>query len=151
MAASIGENASWSASAPARDQNANAARASRESDRLCAGRYFQAAPDRNPPTRCIARCRRSKFCRSAPITCNRSQLPTPSRKPDHIAVYFPGSTIGNFEPHDRAGFSAPGLPTLRTQRRTYHRRRSAKIARDSRSGLQRQRGRDRRVQSQSAR
>ncbi len=23
------------------------------------------------------------------------ELPTPSRKPDHIAVYFPGSTIGN--------------------------------------------------------
>ncbi|MBA3273597.1 MAG: L-histidine N(alpha)-methyltransferase [Chthoniobacterales bacterium] len=26
------------------------------------------------------------------------RLPTPSRKPDHIAVYFPGSTIGNLEP-----------------------------------------------------
>ena len=26
------------------------------------------------------------------------QLPTPSRKPAHIAVYFPGSTIGNMEP-----------------------------------------------------
>ena len=26
-------------------------------------------------------------------------LPTPARKPDHIAVYFPGSTIGNLEPH----------------------------------------------------
>ncbi len=25
-------------------------------------------------------------------------LPIPSRKPDHIAVYFPGSTIGNLEP-----------------------------------------------------
>ena len=26
------------------------------------------------------------------------RLPTPSRRPDHIAVYFPGSTIGNLEP-----------------------------------------------------
>lgn len=26
------------------------------------------------------------------------RLPVPSRKPDHIAVYFPGSTIGNLEP-----------------------------------------------------
>ncbi|MDQ6625097.1 MAG: L-histidine N(alpha)-methyltransferase [Verrucomicrobiota bacterium] len=27
------------------------------------------------------------------------RLPTPSREPDHVAVYFPGSTIGNLEPH----------------------------------------------------
>ena len=26
------------------------------------------------------------------------QLPRPLRKPDHVAVYFPGSTIGNMEP-----------------------------------------------------
>lgn len=26
------------------------------------------------------------------------RLPTPSRKPDHVAVYFPGSTIGNLSP-----------------------------------------------------
>ena len=26
------------------------------------------------------------------------ELPTPSRKPAHIAVYFPGSTIGNMQP-----------------------------------------------------
>ncbi|HMJ06192.1 MAG TPA: L-histidine N(alpha)-methyltransferase [Chthoniobacterales bacterium] len=26
------------------------------------------------------------------------ELPTPSRAPEHIAVYFPGSTIGNLEP-----------------------------------------------------
>ena len=26
------------------------------------------------------------------------ELPTPLRQPDHIAVFFPGSTIGNFEP-----------------------------------------------------
>ncbi len=26
------------------------------------------------------------------------RLPTPSRQPEHIAVYFPGSTIGNLEP-----------------------------------------------------
>jgi dimethylhistidine N-methyltransferase len=26
------------------------------------------------------------------------QLPRPLRKPDHVAVYFPGSTIGNLEP-----------------------------------------------------
>lgn len=28
----------------------------------------------------------------------RFELPRPSRKPDHVAVYFPGSTIGNLEP-----------------------------------------------------
>ena len=27
------------------------------------------------------------------------EMPTPSREPAHIAVYFPGSTIGNMEPH----------------------------------------------------
>jgi len=27
------------------------------------------------------------------------ELPTPARKPTHSAVYFPGSTIGNFEPN----------------------------------------------------
>ncbi len=27
------------------------------------------------------------------------ELPIPSREPAHIAVYFPGSTIGNMEPH----------------------------------------------------
>jgi dimethylhistidine N-methyltransferase len=26
-------------------------------------------------------------------------LPAPARRPDHIAVFFPGSTIGNMEPH----------------------------------------------------
>jgi dimethylhistidine N-methyltransferase len=28
----------------------------------------------------------------------RIRLPTPSKEPEHIAVYFPGSTIGNLEP-----------------------------------------------------
>src|SRR5262249_46922706 len=27
------------------------------------------------------------------------ELPVPSRRPDHILVFFPGSTIGNMEPH----------------------------------------------------
>jgi dimethylhistidine N-methyltransferase len=27
------------------------------------------------------------------------ELPAPARKPDHILVFFPGSTIGNMEPH----------------------------------------------------
>ena len=31
-------------------------------------------------------------------------LPTPSRKPDHIAVYFPGSTIGNLPPETAQHF-----------------------------------------------
>ncbi len=34
------------------------------------------------------------------------RLPTPSRKPDHVAVYFPGSTIGNLEPHLAENFLA---------------------------------------------
>ena len=32
------------------------------------------------------------------------ELPTPSRKPAHIAVYFPGSTIGNMQPRSGASF-----------------------------------------------
>ena len=32
------------------------------------------------------------------------QLPKPLRKPDHVAVFFPGSTIGNLEPRIAAGF-----------------------------------------------
>ena len=32
------------------------------------------------------------------------RLPKPPRKPDHIAVYFPGSTIGNLEPVVAADF-----------------------------------------------
>jgi dimethylhistidine N-methyltransferase len=32
------------------------------------------------------------------------QLPTPLRKPDHVAVVFPGSTIGNLEPGVAADF-----------------------------------------------
>lgn len=34
----------------------------------------------------------------------RFELPQPTRKPDHIAVYFPGSTIGNLEPQAAEGF-----------------------------------------------
>jgi dimethylhistidine N-methyltransferase len=32
------------------------------------------------------------------------QLPVPRRKPDHVAVVFPGSTIGNLEPEVAADF-----------------------------------------------
>lgn len=32
------------------------------------------------------------------------ELPTPSRKPDHVAVYFPGSTIGNLRPETAQHF-----------------------------------------------
>ena len=32
------------------------------------------------------------------------RLPVPSRTPEHIAVYFPGSTIGNLEPHVARNF-----------------------------------------------
>ena len=32
------------------------------------------------------------------------ELPTPSRKPAHIAVYFPGSTIGNMQPEEARHF-----------------------------------------------
>ena len=32
------------------------------------------------------------------------QFPTPLRKPDHMAVFFPGSTIGNLEPPVAANF-----------------------------------------------
>ncbi len=32
------------------------------------------------------------------------RLPTPSRSPDHVAVYFPGSTIGNLEPEQARDF-----------------------------------------------
>jgi dimethylhistidine N-methyltransferase len=32
------------------------------------------------------------------------ELPTPSRQPAHIAVYFPGSTIGNMQPEEACHF-----------------------------------------------
>ncbi|MBA2431400.1 MAG: L-histidine N(alpha)-methyltransferase [Chthoniobacterales bacterium] len=32
------------------------------------------------------------------------RLPTPARQPAHVAVYFPGSTIGNLEPATARGF-----------------------------------------------
>src|SRR6476661_9023535 len=32
------------------------------------------------------------------------QFPKPLRKPDHVAVFFPGSTIGNLEPAVAKGF-----------------------------------------------
>ncbi len=32
------------------------------------------------------------------------RLPTPSREPEHVAVYFPGSTIGNLEPEIARNF-----------------------------------------------
>ncbi len=34
------------------------------------------------------------------------RLPTPSQQPEHIAVYFPGSTIGNLEPPQARDFLA---------------------------------------------
>jgi dimethylhistidine N-methyltransferase len=37
-------------------------------------------------------------------------LPIPQRKPTHCAVYFPGSTIGNFEPHEAAKLLARIAP-----------------------------------------
>ena len=42
------------------------------------------------------------------------ELPTPSRKPAHIAVYFPGSTIGNMEPHIARNFLGRVCSSLRT-------------------------------------
>ena len=72
------------------------------------------------------------------------ELPTPSRKPAHIAVYFPGSTIGNMQPEVARHFLTRVGSTLRSQRRTDHRRRSPKIERSFGSRLQRQRRRDRR-------
>ena len=70
--------------------------------------------------------------------------------PAHIAVYFPGSTIGNMQPEVARHFLRARLPALRTQRRTHHRSRPAKITRGIGSGLQRQRRRDRGLQSQHA-
>src|SRR5215212_768182 len=32
------------------------------------------------------------------------RLPTPSRRPEHVAVYFPGSTIGNLQPEEARRF-----------------------------------------------
>jgi len=48
--------------------------------------------------------------RSAPITMQELQLPKPLRKPDHVAVFFPGSTIGNLEPPVARDFLQPRLP-----------------------------------------
>ena len=79
------------------------------------------------------------------------RLPIPSQKPEHVAVYFPGSTIGNLEPEvardflERVcrlcGHSGGLIIGVDLQ----------KSPRDSGSCLQRQRRRHRRLQSQSAR
>ena len=53
----------------------------------------------------------SKCCRSAPIIFARSRLPTPKRRPTRKVVYFPGSTIGNFEPDIALEFSATHSPS----------------------------------------
>ena len=64
------------------------------------------------------------------------RLPVPSRHPDHIAVFFPGSTIGNMQPEDRTSFSQPRLPSLRAQWRADYWSRPAKADRHSRSRIQ---------------
>ena len=79
------------------------------------------------------------------------ELPRRCRKPTRTVVYFPGSTIGNLEPDDaRRIFCAEDRRACAgAQRRLAHRRRSEKIESDSRTRLQRQRGRDGAVQSQT--
>ena len=56
------------------------------------------------------------------------ELPTPSRKPAHIAVYFPGIDDWQHAARSGASFPHPGGSTLRSQRRINHRRRSPEIA-----------------------
>src|SRR6476620_5833268 len=120
-----------------RDQNPHAPWPPRKYDRLCAGRYFQTAPD---GFRCRA-ATRDAYTRNS--TGLRRLLATAA-----IATLFAQtrSCRGLFSRFhhresrtaDRAGFFAPGLPIVRTQRRISDWRRSAKVARDPRSGLQRQ-------------
>ena len=57
------------------------------------------------------------------------QFPKPLRKPDHMAVFFPGSTIGNMEPPVAANFLRENLPVMRKERRLDHRDRFAEKAR----------------------
>ena len=64
--------------------------------------------------------------------------------------FFPGSTIGNFEPHEACGVHAPGRRDAGPRRDVHRRRRSGEGPARAAEGLQRQAGRDREVQSQSA-
>ena len=45
--------------------------------------------------------RRSRFCRCGDDFTQSFEIPDTEREPTHTAVFFPGSTIGNFE-HDAA-------------------------------------------------
>ena len=64
--------------------------------------------------------------------------------------FFPGSTIGNFEPHEACDVPAPGRADARPRRAVHRRRRSGEGPARPAEGLQRHAGRDREVQSQSA-
>ena len=65
------------------------------------------------------------------------------------AGFFPGSTIGNFEPHEAAGFLRQAGAILGRGGGIRGRRRSRQVARYSLSRLQRCRRRHRQIQSQS--
>ncbi len=64
--------------------------------------------------------------------------------------FFPGSTIGNFEPHEAAAFLRHAGAHPRPRRDVHRRRRSGQGRAGSEEGLQRLAGRDREVQSQPA-
>ena len=76
-------------------------------------------------------------------------LPTPAKKPSRNVVYFPGSTIGNFEPEEAINFLTH-LQCLRQRGRIADRGRSTKRPRNSRARVRRLAGRDCAVQSQPA-
>ena len=61
-----------------------------------------------------------KFSLFARITCSLSVLPSQAPKQRATVVYFPGSTIGNFEPTEAAGFFAAVANALPAKRRTAH-------------------------------
>ena len=116
---------------------------------LCAGRHLGAVPAaaggelrREYPE--LSRC-----FRSPPTSPSRSSCPTPPRDMPRVG-FFPGSTIGNFEPHEAAAFLRHAGRILGPRRDLHRRRRSGEGHAGPAEGLQRSAGRDREVQSQSA-
>ena len=126
-------------------------RGARPAGRLCAGRHLARAPARR---RGAARRRLSACCRSsrsAPTTPARFTLPPLPGPAGKRVGFFPGSTIGNFEPDGgRRASCANCAELLGPDGEMLIGADLKKDAGDPRRGLQRPRRRQRRLQPQSA-
>ena len=70
---------------------------------LCAGRHLGAIPASADGGAAPRISQAGRCCRSPPTSPSRSICPTRSQTMPRVG-FFPGSTIGNFEPHEAAAF-----------------------------------------------